>query len=151
MKFAFVTFLLFVGAIAAHAELQQIDVFGSASPADKPYSSNQKGFSLHLIQTKKKDGLVLGLLTVPDAFGPIEAAVLSLIDSKGVKIGRIVLGAQILDKGSRDFEFDLERSLLKNSVIQISNREGDDFHIAKVSLASFRIQNEAEQDAAANP
>lgn len=108
--------------------------------ADQPGKSNRPGFTLLLIDVNDKESLISGLLSVPDEFGGIEACVLTIIQPDGKKIGRVIMGAQILDKGKRDFEFNLTKTLLEKSLIQVSHRKGDDLYVAKISLGTFPIQ-----------
>ena len=56
--------------VFARAELCQMEVAGITG---QPGKSSQPGFNLFLVDVNDKEDLVSGLLSVPDAFGEIEA------------------------------------------------------------------------------
>jgi hypothetical protein len=137
MRTFIVSFAIGLLLVSARAELLQMEVNGIAN---QPGKSSQPGFTVLLIDVKDQESLISGLLSVPDEFGEIEACVLIIMQPDGKKIGRVVMGAQILHKWKKDFEFNLPKSLLEKSLIQVSHRKGDDLHIAKIPLGTFPIQ-----------
>src|SRR5882762_9060918 len=117
------------------ADLLQVEVHGLP---DKMGKSDQKGFSVVLVDVGDPD-LIHGILTVPDSFGDIEAAVLMIYDGTGKKIGRVMIASRVIAPGEKVFEFELARDLLQNSYIGVSHRDKDDLHVAKVILGAFSV------------
>ncbi len=113
-----------------------LDVKGVEEEVGK---SDQEGFSCVLVDTKDPRLLIAGTVAVPFDFGEIESAILLVSDDKGELIARCVMGQQAFEGKTWDFEFNLKRDLIMNSLVLLSHRDGDDLFVAKVHLGTFAI------------
>lgn len=130
--------LLLALPLTSHAELYQMEIQSKGDP-EAPFKSTAEGVTVILIENASEN-LVNALITIPAEAGPIEAATLVITNPSGEKIGRIILGAQTLEKGSQDYEFSLAEDLLKNSIVLVSHREKDDLHVARILLGTFPVR-----------
>lgn len=134
----FVLALLLALPLISNAELYQMEIQSKGDP-EAPFKSTVEGVTVTLIEDASEN-LINALVTVPAEAGPIETAILVITNPSGEKVGRIILGAQALEKGSQDYEFSLAENLLKNSMVLVSHREKDDLHAAKILLGTFPVR-----------
>ena len=132
--------ILVVLLVACGARAGILDPLDVRAKTEAPLETDQPGYEVILLDSHSDTLLVMGSIRVPDTFGKVDIAALSVVNSDGQKIAEVGLAPSVPPKKTPSFEFSLRREFLKNSTVSVAHNTPDSMDVALFHLGTFEVR-----------